>query len=115
MPPGPHHRLHAVCLQTVRPVLAAGVLALAGLPAMAWAQDRPLPGMPSSSSTPAPAAAPVPAALPAPAGAPAATATPQEQRDVAFEANQVSYDQNGDTITAEGNVILRSEDQSVRA
>ena len=36
-------------------------------------------------------------------------------REIAFEANELRYDQNTDTITAAGNVILRSGDQSVRA
>ncbi len=35
--------------------------------------------------------------------------------EIAFEANELRYDQNSDTITAAGNVILRSGDQSVRA
>ncbi len=36
-------------------------------------------------------------------------------REIAFEANELRYDQNTDTITAAGNVVLRSGDQSVRA
>lgn len=36
-------------------------------------------------------------------------------REIAFEANELRYDQNTDTITAAGDVILRSGDQSVRA
>ena len=39
----------------------------------------------------------------------------QGDRQVAFEANDVSYDSDANTVTAEGDVILRSEDQSVRA
>ena len=34
---------------------------------------------------------------------------------IAFEADRVEYDQNGDTVTASGNVVLRREDQSARA
>ncbi|MCB2067225.1 MAG: LPS-assembly protein LptD [Erythrobacter sp.] len=36
-------------------------------------------------------------------------------REIAFEANELRYDQNTDTVTAAGNVILRSGDQSLRA
>src|SRR5205085_5322940 len=89
MPPGLPSRLQARRLHTVKPVLAAAALALIAFPAAAWAQETP---------TPAPA-----------------PATATSKREVAFEANQVSYDQTGDTVTASGNVILSSQDQSVRA
>jgi len=36
-------------------------------------------------------------------------------REIAFEANGVSYNSDTDTVTAEGDVVLRSEEQSVRA
>jgi LPS-assembly protein len=36
-------------------------------------------------------------------------------REVAFESDTIAYDQDGETVTASGNVILRSGDQSVRA
>jgi LPS-assembly protein len=36
-------------------------------------------------------------------------------REIAFEANEIRYDEESDTITAAGNVVLRSGDQSVRA
>ncbi|UIP07929.1 LPS assembly protein LptD [Erythrobacter sp. SDW2] len=42
-------------------------------------------------------------------------ATPGEPRQVDFEADAVDYDSQNDTINARGNVVLRSEDQSVRA
>ena len=38
-----------------------------------------------------------------------------DTREIAFESDAVSYNSDTDTVTAEGNVILRSEDQSVRA
>ena len=38
-----------------------------------------------------------------------------ENREVAFEANMLSYDGDNDIVTASGNVILRSQGQSVRA
>ncbi len=37
------------------------------------------------------------------------------QRQIGFEANELRYDQDTDTVTAAGNVVLRSGDQSVRA
>ncbi|MDN3644878.1 LPS assembly protein LptD [Pontixanthobacter aestiaquae] len=36
-------------------------------------------------------------------------------REIDFEANELAYDSENDIVTASGNVILRSEDQSVRA
>lgn len=67
-------------------------LALLGTAASLAAQDTP----------PAPeAAAPI-----------AATDAP---RKIDFEATQLSYDDDSDTVTASGNVILRSQDRSVRA
>lgn len=44
-----------------------------------------------------------------------AQASPGEPRQVDFEADAVDYDSENDTINARGNVVLRSEDQSVRA
>ena len=60
------------------------------------------------------AAAPVLAqeAAPATAADPAAEA---ENPRIAFEADGLSYDSNGDVVTASGNVILRRQGQSVRA
>ncbi len=40
---------------------------------------------------------------------------PQAVRDVAFEANQVEYDSESDIVTASGDVILRSEGQTLNA
>lgn len=50
---------------------------------------------------------------PIPVAAPAADDT--EARQIDFEAEQLSYDNETETVTASGNVILRSEDRSVRA
>ena len=50
---------------------------------------------------------------PAPPPAPATDAA--GNRQVAFEADQLSYDRNGETLTATGNVVLRSGERSVRA
>lgn len=38
-----------------------------------------------------------------------------EERRIAFEANELRYDNNADVVTASGNVIARSGDESVRA
>ena len=40
---------------------------------------------------------------------------PASEGEIAFEADTLSYDSNGQTITATGNVVLRSADRSVRA
>jgi LPS-assembly protein len=41
--------------------------------------------------------------------------TAAEPREIDFEANNLAYDSENDVITASGDVVLRSEDQSVRA
>ncbi len=38
-----------------------------------------------------------------------------EDRQIAFEANEIAYDNDTDIVTASGLVLLRSEDRSVRA
>ncbi|MES2301730.1 MAG: LPS assembly protein LptD [Pseudomonadota bacterium] len=59
------------------------------------------------------------AALPAlaqdapPEQAPAATPSPDDV--IRFESDKVRYDSNSELVTAEGNVVLRHEDQTVRA
>jgi LPS-assembly protein len=93
MRPGPHHRLQALCAR-LRPfpaAMAISTVALAALPLPAAAQD----GDEAAVAPPA--------------------AAPEAPREVAFEADAASYDQEADTVTATGNVILRSGDQSVRA
>ena len=42
-------------------------------------------------------------------------AAPTDERQIAFEADGLSYDSDGDTVTASGNVVLRSDGRSVRA
>ncbi|WP_086608951.1 LPS-assembly protein LptD [Erythrobacter donghaensis] len=49
---------------------------------------------------------------PAPAASEATTTAP---RQIDFEASELGYNSETDTVTARGNVILRSEDRSVRA
>ena len=42
-------------------------------------------------------------------------ATPAEPRAIDFEADALAYESGSDVVRASGNVVLRSEDQSVRA
>lgn len=51
----------------------------------------------------------------APAPPPAPETDAAGNRLVAFEADRLSYNENGETLTATGNVVLRSGDRSVRA
>ena len=50
-----------------------------------------------------------------PAPPPAPETDAAGNRQVAFEADQISYDENGETLTASGNVVLRNGDRSVRS
>ena len=61
------------------------------------------------------AAAPLAAQDDGPAPPADAAATTHSRRAIDFEATQLSYDNETDTVTASGHVILRSEDRSVRA
>ncbi|WP_081432301.1 LPS-assembly protein LptD [Erythrobacter litoralis] len=67
----------------------AGALALAGLSVPTLAQDETVDA--------------------------ASTEQRQEPRAIDFEADVVDYDSGQDVVSARGNVVLRSEDQSVRA
>lgn len=93
-PQAPVHRLRPAMLSA----LAIGVAGCA-LPSAAWAQDlaRPVDDTPIEGE---------------PAAPPPATA---EEEHIAFEADTVEYAQDAETVTANGNVVLRREDQSVRA
>ena len=132
MPPGPRFRLQALGPR-LQSVAAAAAMALVWA-APAAAQDTPAsvnagkgavpitPANPSGTQPPAklpgstPAAdGPAAPALPALSPSPGPAGASQAPRQVAFEANAVSYDQNLDTVSASGDVILRSQDQSVRA
>ena len=123
MPPARQPELQALfCrLRAMRSgVAVAAALGLA-VPAVAAAQTSAAPvTAPANRPETAPADQPAgPLAkrseesqpLPPPGPGPNA----QGDRQVAFEANDVSYDSDANTVTAEGDVILRSEDQSVRA
>jgi LPS-assembly protein len=46
---------------------------------------------------------------------PPAEAAPDGDRRIDFEADGLAYDSEADVVTANGNVVLRSQDQSVRA
>jgi LPS-assembly protein len=118
MPPVRQLRLQAsFCRLPVLPFAAALALAL---PAVATAQVTAAPPPQPSGPQSAPADQPAGplAARPqenAPLPAPGPGADSQGDRQVAFESNTVSYDSDTDTVTAGGDVVLRSEDQSVRA
>lgn len=91
------------------PSALAVALAVSAVPATAAAQDlsRPVETTPTQDADPAP--------QPVPAPAPAAPGAPAESEPVAFEADVVDYDQNSELVTASGNVVLRRQEQSVRA
>ncbi|MDP5104178.1 MAG: LPS assembly protein LptD [Erythrobacter sp.] len=76
-------------------------LALLALPAALAAQEQP-----PSAETTSPPIQPSAQPLDQPSGQP---------RQIEFEASQIAYNNESETVTARGNVILRSEDRSVRA
>ncbi|GGD90761.1 LPS-assembly protein LptD [Tsuneonella deserti] len=113
MLPAPTGSQQATPRRLFRCAASAIALSLALMVAPAMAQDGPASGMgtpqepqgePPSLSTPV---QPVDEASLPPA--------PTGERQINFEANEVAYDNNADTVTASGNVVLRSEDRSVRA
>jgi LPS-assembly protein len=120
MPPARQPALQALSRRL--PTLLRGSAIAAAL-ALAWpatAQDTAAPPPPSEGPQAAPADQPAgPLATrpqegtPVPPPGPGPTA--EGERQVAFEASQVDYDSNADLVTASGDVVLRSEDQSVRA
>lgn len=68
-----------------------------------------------SPETPAQAAPPVQDAAQLTPEQDVSIASTNQGDVVRFEADKVDYDSDGDTVTASGNVVLRREDQSVRA
>lgn len=87
-------------------------------PGVETAQDPFLPQSQPDSSSQYPDLLPQPAeALPEDSVPDAADSGVDEQgnRRVAFEADELSYDNGSDSVTAMGNVVLVSGDQSVRA
>ncbi|MGN3973592.1 LPS-assembly protein LptD [Tsuneonella sp. SYSU-LHT278] len=88
-------------------------LTLALLAVPAFAQDGPAPGM---GTTDQPEGAPPDLTTPMPPiDAASLPPAPTNDRQINFEANTVAYNSDEDTVTASGNVVLRSEDRSVRA
>jgi LPS-assembly protein len=79
---------------------AAAALSAFARPVIGHAQDAAVP----AQTTPEPAA---PSA--------AAPSSQAIEGPIAFEADEVEYDDNAQTVTARGSVVLRREDQSVRA
>ena len=86
----------------VRGAVPCAVIAVALLtmPAALAAQEQ------ADDPAPAPAQVSAHASAPAPAQAP---------RQIDLEAREIAYDNETETVTARGDVILRSEDRSVRA
>ena len=74
--------------------IAVALFASACLPAIATAQEQ------SSAQDPEPVVEP---------------ATVGTERSIDFEADELAYDSDADVVTASGNVVLRSDDRSVRA
>jgi LPS-assembly protein len=103
-------RLRALCSA------ASVALVLAVLPAAAFAQDGSAPGVePAEPQTEDTLAERPGEGTPITAPAPIPEFNAAGDRQVAFEADAVAYDSDGETVSAEGNVLLRSGDQSVRA
>jgi LPS-assembly protein len=94
-----------------RSAALAAALAVAW-PGLAAAQAGTAPGVVAPQS-PEPLAKKQQEGGPVPPPGPPANA--QGDRQVAFEASQVDYNNDTDMVTASGDVVLRSEDQSVRA
>jgi LPS-assembly protein len=89
---------------------ASAVLCAVASPLSAYAQDAAAP----YDNTARPFGEPVDP-LPAPAPPPPASAPAADDEPIAFEADEVEYNDNDDTVTASGAVVLRRDDQSVRA
>ena len=116
MPPGPSSPLQSPSRRSSRLALGAliGVSALCLTPLAARAQDSPAADIVDTDANdfrervlgPAPAPAPTPAPAPPPSTG---------ERQIDFEADGLEYDSDADVVTATGNVLLRSGDQSVRA
>jgi LPS-assembly protein len=81
------------------------------IPAAASAQTEARPG---GDDTQAPAPPPAPQAS-EPAATETGTGTDKGEREVAFSANQVTYDDKADIVTATGDVRMNSEGNNLRA
>jgi LPS-assembly protein len=101
-------------LPALRSGTAVALALAAALSGAAAAQDGAGPGLePVDPQTEQTLPPPPGQAVPAPPPLPEFNAA--GERQIAFEADSVAYDSDGDTVTAAGEVILRSGDQSVRA
>jgi len=96
-------RLRSVSLSALA-LASCGAMAAFALPDTARAQDA------DTADTPAPTAD-----SPAPAPAQSGAADTAADSPIGFEADTVEYNENSQDVTATGNVILRRDDQSVRA
>ncbi|MXP42680.1 LPS assembly protein LptD [Altererythrobacter soli] len=105
---------HVVRLRALRSGAALGAALLLTLPAMAAAQDGAAPGVDTAEEQADEPLATRPAED-APVPPPAPEFNAAGERQIAFEASTVSYDDNSDSVSASGDVVLRSGDQSVRA
>ncbi|WP_284126028.1 LPS-assembly protein LptD [Parerythrobacter aestuarii] len=90
MRPAPESAWHELVRCATRPGAQALALACLALAAPAVAQDGPVAAV-------------------------AETPEPGVPREIDFEADMVDFDSEADVLSARGNVILRSEDRSVRA
>ena len=89
LPNWPHQMSARLChARSLRGTLAAAALCLGAAPALAFAQDAEPDVAGPSDSAP---------------------------REVAFEADGVSYDSEADTVTASGDVVMKSEGQTLNA
>jgi LPS-assembly protein len=105
---------HVVRLRALRSGAALGAALLLTLPAVAAAQDGAAPGVDTAEEQADEPLASRPAED-APVPPPAPEFNAAGERQIAFEASTVSYDDNSDSVAASGDVVLRSGDQSVRA
>jgi LPS-assembly protein len=106
-PQASHRRLRA---------LHIGAAMALVMPAMAQAQDGAAPGVEPAEPQTEETLAPRPGeGLPVPPPPEAPEFNAAGDRIIAFEADSVAYDNDGDTVSASGAVLLRSGDQSVRA
>lgn len=94
LPLRPHLPPALLCPRPLRTGAAALVLAMVGCPLAAQAQEAE-----TAQETAAPPAEPA----------------VQESEQIQFEADGASYDDNTETVSVFGNVVLRRGDQSVRA
>ena len=121
MPPAeqPVLQAHSCRLRALRSGAAFSAALALAVPGLAAAQEGAAPGVETAEPqadeplTDQPLAPRAVEQAPLPPPAPEFNAA--GERVIAFEANTVSYNDNSDTVSASGDVILRSGDQSVRA